>query len=124
MDFTFVCPTELADLAERYGELVELGAEVVSVSTDTKYVHLAWRNSEKLLEDVRFPMGADPTGKVARMFGLYDDNTGLALRGAFIINPEGVLVSSEVNFYNVGRNAEELGRHSGKGLRGAHLAPL
>ncbi len=81
MDFTFVCPTELADLAERYGELVELGAEVVSVSTDTKYVHLAWRNSEKLLEDVRFPMGADPTGKVARMFGLYDDNTGLALKG-------------------------------------------
>ncbi len=124
MDFTFVCPTELADLAERYGELVELGAEVVSVSTDTKYVHLAWRNSEKLLEDVRFPMGADPTGKVARMFGLYDDNTGLALRGTFIINPEGVLVSSEVNFYNVGRNAEELGRHSGKGSRVAHLAPL
>ncbi len=124
MDFTFVCPTELADLAERYGELVELGAEVVSVSTDTKYVHLAWRNSEKLLEDVRFPMGADHTGKVARMFGLYDDNTGLALRGTFIINPEGVLVSSEVNFYNVGRNAEELGRHSGKGSRVAHLAPL
>jgi len=109
-DFTFVCPTELADLADYYDELVELGAEVISVSTDTKFVHLAWRNTEKLLENVRYPMGADPTGAVSRLFGVYDENTGLALRGTFIINPDGVLVGSEVNFYNVGRNAEELVR--------------
>ncbi len=109
-DFTFVCPTELADLAEHYDELVQLGAEVISVSTDTKYVHLAWQQTEKLLEKVKYPMGADPTGKVSRMFGVYDENTGLALRGTFIINPEGVLVGSEINFYNVGRNAEELVR--------------
>ncbi|WP_457599780.1 redoxin domain-containing protein [Hydrogenivirga sp.] len=109
-DFTFVCPTELADLAEHYDELRELGAEVVSVSTDTKFVHLAWQNSEKLLENVRYPMGADPTGRVSRLFGVYDEDTGLALRGTFIINPEGVLVGSEVNYYNVGRNAEELVR--------------
>ncbi len=109
-DFTFVCPTELADLADHYDELVELGAEVISVSTDTKFVHLAWRNTEKLLENVRYPMGADPTGAVSRLFGVYDENTGLALRGTFIINPDGVLVGSEVNFYNVGRNAEELVR--------------
>jgi peroxiredoxin (alkyl hydroperoxide reductase subunit C) len=107
-DFTFVCPTELADLAEVYPKLKELGAEVVAVSTDTKFVHLAWHRDEKLLENVKYPMGADPTGKVSRMFGVYDENTGLALRGTFIINPDGMLVGSEVNYYNVGRNADEL----------------
>ncbi len=109
-DFTFVCPTELADLAEKYEQLQKLGAEVISVSTDTKFSHLAWQQSEKLLENVKFPMGADPTGKVSKQFGVYDCNTGLALRGTFIINPQGKLVSSEVNFYNVGRNADELVR--------------
>lgn len=107
-DFTFVCPTELADLAEKYDELKKLGVEVISVSTDTKYVHLAWRKSEKLLSNVNFPMGADPTGAIAKMFGVYDYQTGLALRGTFVISPEGKLVSSEVNYYNVGRNADEL----------------
>ena len=109
-DFTFVCPTELADLAEYYEELHKMGVEVISVSTDTKYTHLAWHRTEKLLEKVKYLMGADPTGKVSRLFGVYDENTGLALRGTFIINPDGVLVGSEVNFYNVGRNAEELVR--------------
>ncbi len=107
-DFTFVCPTELADLAEYYDELQRMGVEVISVSTDTKYTHLAWQKTEKLLENVRYLMGADPTGKVSRLFGVYDEDTGLALRGTFIINPDGVLVGSEINFYNVGRNAEEL----------------
>ncbi len=109
-DFTFVCPTELADLASRHDELKSLGAEVISVSTDTKYSHLAWQRLEKLLEGVRFPMGADPVGTLSRMFGVYDDAKGLALRGTFVISPDGVLVGSEVNFYNVGRNAEELVR--------------
>lgn len=109
-DFTFVCPTELADLAEHYDELTKMGVEVISVSTDTKYTHLAWQTTEKLLEKVRYPMGADPAGKVSRLFGVYDEDTGLALRGTSIINPEGVLVGSEVNYYNVGRNAEELVR--------------
>jgi peroxiredoxin (alkyl hydroperoxide reductase subunit C) len=109
-DFTFVCPTELADLADKYEALKKLGAEVISVSTDTKFTHLAWRDTEKLLAKVNYPMGADPTGHVSRLFGVYDPATGLALRGTFIINPAGVLVSSEVNFYNVGRNADELVR--------------
>ncbi|MEJ7553583.1 MAG: redoxin domain-containing protein [Aquificaceae bacterium] len=109
-DFTFVCPTELADLADYYEELQRMGVEVISVSTDTKYTHLAWQKTEKLLEKVKYLMGADPTGKVSRLFGVYDENTGLALRGTFIINPDGILVGSEVNFYNVGRNAEELVR--------------
>ena len=107
-DFTFVCPTELDDLADKYKELKDLGCEVVSVSTDTKFSHMAWHQSEKLLSGVKYPMGADPTGKISRLFGIYDENTGLALRGTFIINPEGKLIASEVNFYNVGRNAEEL----------------
>lgn len=107
-DFTFVCPTELDDLAKVYDELKSIGCEVVSVSTDTKFSHLAWHNQELLLKDVKYPMGADPTGKISRLFGVYDENTGLALRGTFIINPEGKLVASEINFYNVGRNAEEL----------------
>lgn len=107
-DFTFVCPTELADLAEQHAALTKLGATVVAVSTDTKFAHMAWRNSEGLLKDVKYPMAADPTGSVSKLFGVYDSATGLALRGTFIINPEGKLVSSEINFYNVGRNAEEL----------------
>ena len=109
-DFTFVCPTELADLAEQHAALDKLGAEVISVSTDTKFSHLAWRDSEKLLSNVKYTMAADPTGAVSRLFGVYDAATGLALRGTFIINPAGKLVSSEVNFYNVGRDANELVR--------------
>jgi peroxiredoxin (alkyl hydroperoxide reductase subunit C) len=107
-DFTFVCPTELADLGEKYEALKALGATVAGVSTDTKYAHLAWRNSERLLSNVRYPLAADPTGTVSRLFGVYDPVSGLALRGTFIINPAGVLVGSEVNFYNVGRDAGEL----------------
>lgn len=109
-DFTFVCPTELADLAEKHEELKGMECEVISVSTDTKFSHLAWKLDERLLEKVKYTMAADPTGTVSRYFGVYDCETGLALRGTFIINPEGLLVSSEVNFYNVGRNADELVR--------------
>jgi len=107
-DFTFVCPTELADLADKHAALEKLGADVIAVSTDTKFSHLAWRDSEKLLAKVKYLMGADPTGRVSRLFGVYDKASGLALRGTFIINPQGKLVSAEVNFYNVGRNADEL----------------
>ena len=109
-DFTFVCPTELADLAAKHAKLKKLGAEVVSVSTDTKFAHLAWQTSERLLKDVKFLMAADPNGNVSRFFDVWDPESGLDLRGTFIINPEGLLVSSEVNFYNVGRNADELVR--------------
>ena len=85
-----------------------MGAELVTVSTDTEFVHLAWQREEKELAAVKYKMGADPTGKLSRLFGVYDEASGLALRGTFIINPAGVLVSAEVNFYNVGRNADEL----------------
>lgn len=87
-----------------------MGCDIITVSTDTQFVHLAWRKSEKELANVRYPMAADPTGKVSRLFGVYDENTGLALRGTFIISPEGILTNSEVNFYNLGRNIDELMR--------------
>jgi len=107
-DFTFICPTELRDLADHYEEFKKLGAEIIAVSTDTKFVHLAWVKGEKLLKDVKYPMVADPTGKLSKLFGVYNEETGLAHRGTFIINPEGMLVGIEVSFDNVGRNAKEL----------------
>jgi peroxiredoxin (alkyl hydroperoxide reductase subunit C) len=107
-DYTFVCPTELADVAEKYADIVKAGGEVISVSTDTKFVHMAWQREEGLLKGIKYKMAADPTGRVSRLFGVYDEASGLALRGTFIISPDGKLVSSEVNFYNVGRNAAEL----------------
>lgn len=107
-DFTFVCSTELADLADEYENLKAAGAEVVTVSTDTVFTHLAWKREEKFLENAKYPMAADRTGQVSRIFGVYNEETGLDLRGTFIIDPKGVLVASEVNFYNVGRNAKEL----------------
>ena len=89
---------------------MKMGCDVVTVSTDTQFVHLAWKRSEKELANVKYPMAADPTGKVSRTFGVYDEGSGLALRGTFVINPEGVLLNSEVNFYNMGRNIDELMR--------------
>jgi NADH-dependent peroxiredoxin subunit C len=83
---------------------------VVTISTDTKFVHLAWQRSEKELAAVKYPMGSDTTGKLSRMFGVYDEATGLALRGTFLVSPDGTLLNSEVNFYNMGRNIDELMR--------------
>ena len=109
-DFTFVCPTELADLADKHAELEALGAEVLSVSTDTKFTHMGWHSQEKLLKDVKYRMASDARGRLARSLGAYDCRTGLAYRGTFIINPEGVLAGAEINLNNVGRNMEELVR--------------
>jgi len=107
-DFTFVCATEFAALAERHAQFEELGAELVTVSTDTQFTHLAWQREEKQLAEVRYAMGADPTSTVSRLFGVLLEGAGLDLRGTFIISPEGKLMSSEVNFLNCGRNMDEL----------------
>jgi peroxiredoxin (alkyl hydroperoxide reductase subunit C) len=85
-----------------------MGAEIITVSTDTKFVHLAWQREEKMLENVKYTMASDPTGALSRLFGVYDEGTGLALRGTFIINPEGKLLNSEINYYNLGRSINEL----------------
>ncbi len=87
-----------------------MNAELITVSTDTEFVHLAWKRDEKELADVKFKMGADPTGNLAKTFGVYDPTSGLALRGTYIITPAGVLLNEEVNFYNMGRNIDELMR--------------
>ena len=107
-DFTFVCATEFAALAQRQAQFEKLGAKLVTVSCDTQFTHLAWQREEKELADVKYSMGADHIGQVARLFGVYLPDSGLTLRGSFIISPEGKLMSSEVNFLNLGRNMDEL----------------
>ncbi len=108
-DFTFVCATEFSALAEQHAELKKLGCEVLTVSTDTKFTHMAWQRDEGELKNVQYAMAADRTGQVSKLFGVYMSN-GLALRGTFIIGPDGKLHGSEINFLNVGRNMEELTR--------------
>ena len=107
-DFTFVCPTELAEAADRYAEFVKLGAEVVSVSTDTAYCHKAWHDSSPSIAKIEYPMAADPTGKLCKEFGTYLDGEGLSLRGTFIIDPQGVLKSADIHDNAIGRSAEEI----------------
>lgn len=107
-DFTFVCPTELEDLAEKYDDFQAEGCEVYSVSCDTHYVHKAWHNASERIRKIRYPMLADPTHTLARDFDVLIESDGVAERGTFIVNPEGRIAAYEVNAGNVGRNAEEL----------------
>lgn len=107
-DFTFVCPTELEEAAGRYAEFKDLGAEVLSVSTDTVYVHKAWHDQSPAVGKIRFPMVADPTGKLCRAFGTYLEEVGLSLRGSFIIDPDGQVRAYEVHDNSIGRSTEEL----------------
>ncbi len=107
-DFTFVCPTELEEMAEKYDSFKREGAEVVSVSTDTVFVHKAWHDNSPAISKIKFPMAADPTGKLSKTFGTYIEEEGVSLRGSFIIDPSGVLKSIEVNDNSIGRSAREL----------------
>jgi len=101
----------MAALAEQHQRFDKMGAEIVTVSCDTQFVHLAWKHNEGELKDVQYKMGADPTGKLARTYGVDIEDAGVSLRGAFIISPEGTLMNSEVNFLNLGRNIDELMRN-------------
>jgi NADH-dependent peroxiredoxin subunit C len=107
-DFTFVCPTELEELANSYAEFKKVGAEILSVSTDTAYVHKAWHDTSPAIKKITFPMVADPAGKLSKEFGVYLEDEGLALRGTFIIDPDGILRACEVNDNSFGRSAKEL----------------
>lgn len=107
-DFTFVCPTELEDLADHYEDFKKLGVEIYSVSTDTHFTHKAWHESSEAVGKVKFPMLGDPTGTVSRNFDVMIEEAGLAERGTFVINPEGKIVVMEHHDGGIGRDAAEL----------------
>lgn len=107
-DFTFVCPTELGDLADHYQELQSLGVEVFAVSTDTHFTHKAWHDSSETIGKIDFYMVGDPAHVLATNFDVLRENQGLADRGTFVIDPQGVIQISEVTAEGVGRNAAEL----------------
>lgn len=109
-DFTFVCPTELGDMADNYEKFRSMGVEIYSVSTDTHFTHKAWHDASETIKKIKFPMLADPTGHLTRAFGVHIDAEGLANRGTFVVNPEGLIKIVEVHDNGIGRNAEELVR--------------
>ncbi len=107
-DFTFVCPTELEDLAEAYESFRTADCEIYSVSTDTHFVHKAWHDASERIKKIRYPMLADPTHTLARDFDVLIEADGLAERGTFIVDPEGRIAGYEVMAGSVGRSAQEL----------------
>ena len=107
-DFTFVCPTELEDLADNYAEFQKIGCEIYSVSTDTHFAHKAWHDSSEAIKKVQFPMLGDPTGQLSRNFGVMIESAGLAQRGTFVISPNGRIVACEIHDEGIGRDAKEL----------------
>ena len=109
-DFTFVCPTELEDLANKYADFKAAGCEIYSVSTDSHFVHKAWHDASEKIRAIQYPMLADPTHEISKNFHVLIKEDGMAERGSFIVNPEGKIVSYEVSAGNVGRNADELFR--------------
>ena len=107
-DFTFVCPTELGDLADHYDTFKSMGVEIYSVSTDTQFTHKAWHDTSDTIGKIKYPMIGDPTGAITRNFEVMVESEGLALRGTFVINPEGVIKAIEITDDGIGRDAQEL----------------
>jgi alkyl hydroperoxide reductase subunit AhpC len=107
MDFTFVCPTEIAEFGRRTKDFRARGAEILGVSTDTHYVHLAWRLHEPMLRDLPFPMLADTKRELATALGILHPVEGVALRATFIVDPDGVIRHVTVNDLSVGRSVDE-----------------
>jgi peroxiredoxin len=107
-DFTFVCPTELGDLADHYEELQGLGVEVYSVSTDTHFTHKAWHDTSETIGKIKYFMLGDPTAELATNFDVLREGQGLADRGTFLVDPDGVVQVAEITAEGIGRNAAEL----------------
>lgn len=107
-DFTFVCPTELGDVADLYPEFQKMGVEVYAVSTDTHFTHKAWQDASDTIKKVKYPMVGDPTQQISRNFDVLIEEEGLALRGTFVLNPEGEIKVAEINDLGIGRDADEL----------------
>lgn len=109
-DFTFVCPTELEDLSDKYDELQKLGVEVFSVSTDSHFVHKAWHDTSDRISKLKYAMLADPIAVLSRGFGVYKEDEGVAYRGTFLVDPNGLIKLCEIQDNAIGRNADELVR--------------
>lgn len=107
-DFTFVCPTELGDLADNYEEFQKLGVEIYSVSTDTHFTHKAWHDTSETIGKIQFPMIGDPTGTITRNFNVMIEEEGIADRGTFVMDPEGRIQLVEITAGSIGRDAQEL----------------
>ena len=108
--FTFVCPTELGDMDDKYDAFKKMGVEVYSVSNETHFVHKAWHDASETIKKINYPMLGDPTGTISRNFGVMIESEGLALRGTFVINPEGIIKVCEIHDLGIGRDARELKR--------------
>ena len=108
MDFTFVCPTEIAAFGKRNADFVDRDTQVLGASTDTQYVHLAWRSSHPDLKDLPFPMLADTKRELATALGILHKQDGVALRATFIVDPENVIRHVSVNDLSVGRSVDEV----------------
>jgi len=107
-DFTFVCPTELGDIADNYDEFQKMGVEIYSVSTDTHFTHKAWHDSSDTIGKIQYTMIGDPTGEITRNFGVMREDQGLADRGTFVVDPDGVIQAMEITAEGIGRDAEDL----------------
>ena len=107
-DFTFVCPTELEDLQNQYETLKNLGVEVYSISTDTHFTHKAWHDSSEAVGKITYIMVGDPTQTISRHFDVLEESSGLAARGTFILDPDGVIQAVEINAGGIGRDASVL----------------
>ena len=109
-DFTFVCPTELGELADNYEEIRKLNVEVINISTDTAFVHKVWYDNSETIKKIKFPMVADPTGRVCRSYNTLIKEEGLSIRATFIINPDGIIKAFEFHDNSIGRSTNELRR--------------
>ena len=109
-DFTFICPTELSEMADYYDQFKSHGVEVYSISTDTHYTHKAWHDASERIRKIRFPMIADPAGTLSKNLNVYLKNQGISLRATFVLSPDGLIKVAEINDLGIGRSAEELFR--------------
>lgn len=107
-DFSFICPTELEEAANFYEEFKKNKAEILSVSTDTMYTHKAWHDHSPAIQKVKYPMAADPTGKICKEFGVYMEEEGVSWRATFIIDPDEIVKAMDIHDNSIGRNAKEI----------------
>ncbi len=107
-DFTFICPTELGEFADNYDTIKSLNAEVISISTDTHFVHKAWHDNSPTIKKIKYPMLADPTARVCKAYGTYIEGDGLSYRATVLIDPDGIVKAYEIHDNSIGRSCKEV----------------